>query len=194
MLEFLQQNAGYVVAVFTTIFAIAGMQFKDMRIILVSQIIANGLLGVQAILGGTASTSWIIFLAIVQTVISFAFASKSKDFPIWLTLIFAIGYTVITVLLFTSPFDILTCIAAWFFALAVVQKDSAVCRFYSVVNTALWLVYDIFVMQTGIVNHSVIICFIIFAIVRLDRAEWRGGKLFKTMLASFSDLIPGKRA
>ena len=40
-------------------------------------------------------------------------------------------------------------------------------------NTALWMIYDAFVMPSGLINHSVIICFIAFAMVRNDRAEWK---------------------
>lgn len=191
MPEFLLENIDYVIAVFTTLFAIAGMQFKDMRIILVSQIIANGLLGAQAILGGTASASGILFLAIIQTVISFVFTYKSKDFPVWLTLLFAIGYTTITVICYATPFDILTCIASWFFAIAVVQKNSAVCRLCSLINLLLWLSYDIAVMPSGIINHTVIIAFVIVAIIRLDREEWRGLGVVKI---AAKDLYDGIRS
>ena len=189
MIEFLQENVDYIIAVFTTLFAIAGMQFKDMRVIIVSQIAANGLLAAQAILGGTASASGIIFLGIVQTVISFIFTAKKKDFPMWLTLIFVVGFTVITVIYFTNAFDILTCVAAWFFAIAIVQKNSAVCRLYSAINVALWLIYDIFVMPSGMINHTIILCFIIVAIIRLDRAEWRGMGLIKTAARDLADGI-----
>ena len=44
----------YIIAIFTTLFAVAGMQFKNMKIIIVSQLAANALLGLQCLLGGTA--------------------------------------------------------------------------------------------------------------------------------------------
>ena len=90
-----------------------------------------------------------------------------------------------------SPFDILTCIASWFFAIAIVQKNSAVCRLCSLINLLLWLSYDIAVMPSGIINHTVIIAFVIVAIIRLDREEWRGLGVVKI---AAKDLYDGIRS
>ena len=167
------ENIDYIIAIFTTLFAVAGMQFKSMRIILVSQIIANGLLATQAIIGGTASASITVFVAIVQTVISFVYTSSGKGFPIWLTSIFIVVYTAVTIVCFKTGFDLLILFAAVFFALAVVQKKSSICRFCSLVNCLLWLSYDIAVMPSGIITHVVIVSFTLAAIIRLDRGEWK---------------------
>lgn len=167
------EHIDYVVAIFTTLFTVAGMQFKNMKYILVSQIAANGLLGLQCILGGTISSGYITFFAVAQTIASFIFSWYKKSFPVWLTLLFCAGYGVITYFNFTNGFDILTCIAACFFALGIVQKNSAVCRVFSFMNVTLWLIYDIMVMPSGILSHGIIICFITAAIIRLDRNEWK---------------------
>ena len=172
-MEFLIENVDFVIAIFTAFFAVAGMQFRNMRVILVSQLISNGLLALQCILGGTASAGGIVFLAIGQTVVSFIFSAKGKRSPLPLTFAFMAGFTAITVIYFSTPFDLLTMVAAWFFALAIVQERSHICRFYSLVNTVLWLVYDIFVMPSGMVNHSVIAVLIFISILRLDRSEWK---------------------
>ncbi len=173
MRDFLIENVDFIIAIFTTFFAVAGMQFRNMRVILVSQLISNGLLALQCILGGTASAGGIVFLAIGQTVVSFIFSAKGKRFPLPLTIVFMAGFTAITVIYFSTPFDLLTMVAAWFFALAIVQERSHICRFYSLVNTVLWLVYDFFVMPSGVVNHSVIAVLIFASILRLDRGEWK---------------------
>ena len=173
MPDFLIRNVDYIIAIFTTFFAVAGMQFRNMRIILVSQLLSNGLLALQCILGGTASAGGIVFLAIAQTVVSFIFNTKNKRFPVALTLVFMVGFTAITVIYFSTPFDLLTMVAAWFFALAVVQERSHICRLYSLINTVLWLIYDVFMMPSGMVNHSVIAVLIAVSIIRLDRGEWK---------------------
>ena len=173
MRDFWIENVDFIIAIFTTFFAVAGMQFRNMRIILVSQLISNGLLALQCILGGTASAGGIVFLAIGQTIVSFIFSTKGKHFPLPLTFVFMAGFTAITVIYFSTPFDLLTMVAAWFFALAVVQERSHICRFYSLVNTVLWLIYDFFVMPSGVVNHSVIAVLIFVTILRLDRGEWK---------------------
>lgn len=163
----------YVIAVFTTIFTVAGMQFRNMRVILLTQLIANSLLATQCILGGTASSAAIVFLSIAQTLVSFIFNSRGKSFPVPLTVAFMVGFTVITVIYFATPFDLLTLVAAWFFAICIVQKHSYICRFCALANTCLWLIYDAFVMPSGLVNHTVVGVLIFATIIRLDRKEWK---------------------
>lgn len=164
-----------IISIFTTISAVLGMQFKNMKYVIISQLIANSLLGIQYILDGTVAAGGIVFLAIVQTIIGFVFTSKQIAFPLWLTSIFVVGYTALTVITYTNPFDIVSMVAVWCFAFAIIQKNSAVCRVLTLTNATLWLVYDIGCAPSAILTHSIIIIFIIVAIVRLDRAEWRRG-------------------
>lgn len=178
--DFLVANPDYIISVFVLIFTVAGMQFKDMKFILISQIAANGLLAAQCIVGGTMSTGGVVLLATVQTVVCFVFNRMNIKVPLWLTGLFMAGYSAITVVGFivpsipSSPFDFITMIAAWFFALCVVQEKSWICRLYSVLNVALWLVYDIAVLPSAVLNHVIIISTTIVAIIRNDRAEWAG--------------------
>ena len=51
----------YILGVFTTAFAVASMQFKNMKWIILCQILSNFLLGLQCIIGGTLSTGGCIF-------------------------------------------------------------------------------------------------------------------------------------
>jgi len=161
-----------VVSIFTTLFAVAGMQFKSMKVIIVSQLLANSLLGVQYILEDRLSASGIVMVAIVLTALSFVFTYKKKDFPIWLTILFCVAFTVVSILSYQSAWDLLPLVAVWFFAWAMVQKNSAVCRILSLCNVSLWLIYDIALAPSAILTHAVIIVFTVIGIVRQDRAEW----------------------
>ena len=176
--DFLVANPDYIISVFVLIFTVAGMQFKDMKFILISQIAANGLLAAQCIVGGTMSTGGVVILATVQTVICFVLNRKNIKVPLWFTIVFMAGFSAITVVGFvvpsipSSPFDFITMVAAWFFALCVVQEKSWICRLYSVINVALWLVYDIAVLPSAVINHIIIITTTFVGILRNDRAEW----------------------
>ena len=170
-MDFLVKYGDYIIAIFTTIFTVAGMQFRNMKVILISQLIANSLLAAQCILGGTASAGAIVFLSIAQTVVSFVFNAYGKRFPVPLTVAFMAGFTAITIIYFTTPFDILTLVAAWFFAICIVQEHSYICRFCALANTCLWLIYDAFVMPSGLINHTVVGILIFATIIRLDRDE-----------------------
>lgn len=171
--EFLSNNVDYVISIFTTLFAVVGMQFKDMRVIIVSQMVANGLLAAQCIIGGTISAGGAVIVGTIQTAISFIFAAKHKRFPLWLTLVFIGAFTAVTVICFSSPFDIATGVAGWFFAVAMVQERSSICRACSLANVLLWLLYDFCVMPSGAIPHVVILVCTVISVIRLDRADWK---------------------
>lgn len=163
----------YILGIFTAITAVLSMQFKNMRYVIVCQLLSNAILGTQLVLEGQASTCGIVAVALVQTVISYIFGAHKKAFPVWLTCVFIVVFTVVSVLTYKSVFDVLTCLAVWFFAIGIVQKRSCICRVCSLINSILWLVYDIFCAPSAVLTHSVIIVFIVVGIIRLDREDWK---------------------
>jgi hypothetical protein len=168
-----------VLSVLTTAFTVCGMQFKNMKWIILCQILSNFLLGLQCIIGGTISTGGVVMLATVQTVLSFALNYKKIPFPAWLTVSFMVGYSAITVIGFlspsvaSSPFDLITMVAVWCFAISIVQEKSWICRFFLALNVSLWLIYDFAVLPSAALNHIIILSSIFFAMVRNDRADWK---------------------
>ena len=179
MPEFLRENPDYIIGIFVLIATVLGMQFKSMRYIIICQLLSNVLLGLQCIVGGTVSTGGVVFLAAIQTAISFLFNYKKIPFPFWLTLSFMVGFSVITVIGFispaiaSSPFDLVTMVAVWFFALSIVQQRSWLCRLFLGINVSLWLIYDIFILPSAALNHTIILASIFFSVFRNDREEWK---------------------
>ena len=178
IIDFLTENPDYIISVFVLFFTIAGLQFKDMRLVLSCLTLANCLLAAQCIIGGTLSTGAVVILATVQSIICFILSAKKIKVPLWLTLLFIAGYCAITVVGFfnpsvkSSPFDFVSMVAVWFFALEAVQEKSWICRIFSVGNTGLWLIYDIAVLPSAVLNHAIILTTVIVGIIRNDRAEW----------------------
>ena len=179
MLEFLRENPDYIIGAFVLIATVLGMQFKNMRYIIICQLLSNALLALQCIVGGTVSTGGVVLLATVQTAVSFVYNSKGIKFPLWLTLSFMAGFSAITVIGFvspsiaSSPFDLVTMVAVWFFALSIVQERSWICRFCLAINVSLWLIYDVVILPSGVLNHAIILASIFFSIFRNDREEWK---------------------
>ena len=89
--NFLRENPDYIISVFVLIFTVAGMQFKKMRFVLTSLAMANVLLALQCIVGGTVSTGAVVILATVQTVVCFDLNEKKIKVPKWLTVLFMVG-------------------------------------------------------------------------------------------------------
>ena len=163
----------YILGIFTTGFAVASMQFKNMKLVLLFQLICNSTLTLQYVIEGRVSVSGVVILAVIQTIVRFFFDRQGKPFPVWLTCVFIAGFTAVSVIMMTSPFDLITCVAVWFYAICIVQKRSSVARICSVINTVLWLIYDILCAPSAIFTHAVILVFVIAGIIRLDREDWK---------------------
>lgn len=179
----------YILGVFTTVFAVASMQFKNMKYVLICQLICNSILTMQYVLEDRVSVSGVVILAVVQTVVRFFFDKNGKPFPVWLTCVFIVGFTVVSVVMMTSPYDLITCAAVWLFAICIVQKRSSVARICSFGNTTLWLIYDILCAPSAIFTHAVILVFVAFGIIRLDREDWKlfFAKFFKKSAEEISE-------
>jgi hypothetical protein len=140
---------------------------------MVSMLAANGLLLLQYILENRISASGIVLIAILQSLVSTVFSCRKKPFPVWLTVLFMLGYAAVSVFTYSTPFDIFPLLAVWCFALGVVQKASAVCRIFTVFNSILWLVYDILLAPAAVLTHAIVLLFTVVGILRHDRDEWR---------------------
>ena len=163
-----------IIGVFTTVAAVSGMQFKNMKYILISQLISNSLLVVQYILQGTVSGSGVVILGIVQVTIGYVLGRMNKAFPLYLTVLFIIGHTVISIISYSVPYDILALIAAWIFAISMVQTNSSVCRALTIINLSLWLIYDFGTgAYSAVLTHAIILLLTAVAVIRLDRGEWK---------------------
>lgn len=163
----------YIIGIFTTIFSVASMQFKNMKYVLVCHLISNSLLTMQYVFEGRISVSGVVVLAVIQLVVRFFFDRKQKTFPVWLTCVFIVLFTAVSFVMMKSPYDLITCAAVWVFAICIVQKRSSVARIFSFINTVLWLVYDILQAPSVIITHSVLLVFVVVGIIRLDREDWK---------------------
>ena len=164
----------YAVGILTTAVAVLSMQFKSMRIVLLLQIVANGLLGLQYAIRGADTGVWSLSLGIVQIILSYVLNVKSIRFPKWLVLLFITGYLIITVFTYKSIFDVLPFIALCIFSVSIIQEKSRICRILSVLNSITFLVYDVSTQSySAIITHGTILLFLIVGILRLDLAEWK---------------------
>ncbi len=168
----LVDNVALILGVFATVFAISSMQCKNMKFVLVLQLLTNICLATQYIIEGNPQTLGVCCLAIVQTVVCFVLDRLEKRFPLWLVVAFMAGYAVSTVLSYTGALDILPLFALWCFCIGIALNRSYICRITTSLNCIFWLIYDIVLAPSAILTHSVTLVFTIVGIIRLDRAEW----------------------
>ena len=170
----IMENFALIISILTTIIAVVSLQGRNMVFILICNLISNGLVVLRFAIANEFSSAWTCVLAVVQVVLIYILGRYKKSFPIYLTVIFCIGYAVICILNFQNLYDLLALGAAICFALSVVQKAPAVCRAYTLVNCILWLIFDIVSgVNDMIIVHGTLVVIGIFSMIRLDRGYWR---------------------
>ena len=132
------------ISVLNGIVAVLSMQFKDMKKVLIAQIIANLLTALTFFLLGGISGAGICIIAIFQTVAMFIYNIKKVTPHRWVIAGFIALYAACSALYYKSPVDLLSAAAAITYAFSVVQTKSAYARLWYVFNPLFWLVYDVF--------------------------------------------------
>lgn len=157
------------ISVLNGVVAVLMMQFKDMKKILVGQILANLLTASTYFLLGGLSGAGICFIAIFQTVVMFIYSVKKVPPHRIVIAGFVVLYAVCSVVYYKSPVDILSAAAAITYAFSVAQTKPAYSRLWYLFNPLFWLIYDLFTMAyVNIILHSVVFVSTAFAIWNND--------------------------
>ena len=157
------------ISVVTAVIAILSVQLKNMKGILVTQIIGNSLVASTYFLLGRFTGAGVSIIAVVQTVVMYFYNAKDKKPHIPVTIAFIAAYVLNAVLTFSSVFDIFPAISAVCFALAVAQTKPIRFRFFSIWNPLCWTVYDVYAKApVNLLMHLGILISVLVACVRLD--------------------------
>lgn len=160
------------ISVLTGIVAVVMMQFKDMRKILIGQILANLLTASTYFLLGGFSGAGICLIAIVQTVTMFLYNLKNRPPHRAVSVLFILLYLACSAFYYKSPVDLFSAMAAICYAFSVVQTKSSLSRLWYLFNPLCWLIYDLFTRAYGnLILHVVIFSSTLIAIFRNDRKK-----------------------
>ncbi len=151
----------------TTVLSIWSAQLKNLKLILLFELTINAMVAASYILLGAFSGAYICIAAVLQTTVSFFFASKKKEVPHAVTGVFLLIYVILSAITYKVPMDILPGVCSLAFALAVAQKKPTGYRIYIGINSALWVIYDIAVAAyTMILTHGLLLRSILIALIR----------------------------
>ncbi len=149
--------------------AILSMQLKNIRWILVCQLICNGVGALSYILLGGLSGCGIYLVALLQAVIYYFFRVKDKKAPIALSVVFLVAFLVCSLTTYKSPVDLISALAALTCALSLMQEKPSLYRVFMLFNGAIWMIYDISVgAYTMVISHIATTLSAGIGIVRLD--------------------------
>lgn len=154
------------ISVIAGILAIIMMQLKNMKSILLFEIIVNLVGSLNYLLLGGNSGAVISLLAIVQTVVMYIFTLKKKEPHISVIVLFILAYlggSLYNIISSAKLIEILPALAAICFALSVIQKKPSLFRIWGTLNPLFWMPYDIitrsyvmFIVHFGIFTSSLI--------------------------------------
>ena len=157
------------ISVLILIIAVCMMQFKNVKFILIGQIVANLLTASTYFLTGGFSGSGICIIAIIQTVTMFILNRMGKTPHLSVIILFILSYVACSIYYYQSIYDIFSAMAAVCFALSVSQKDSSKTRFWYLFNPVCWLIYDIFKgSYVLLITHLIIFISTLVAMIRVD--------------------------
>ena len=120
---------------------------KDMKLILLCVFSANALVGASYLATGAINGAVTCMVCAAQAIINYFFDRTNKKLPIWLLVVYALAFIVVNILVFEHIFDLITMVASLTFIMCIGQKTGAKYRVWVLINTLLWILYDL-LMQT----------------------------------------------
>ena len=165
------ETFAFVLSLFGTVCACVPqlLKGKNMKLILLFLFTANAAVGISYILTGALNGGISCLIGAAQAIINYFFERKGRSLPAWLIAVYAVVFTAANILVFTSATDILAVIACLVYIGAICQKNGKAYRLWSLVNTGLWVAYDIINASYGpLVTHGVMLSIILFGIVIHD--------------------------
>ena len=163
-----------VISVLTTAFSVLSMQFKNVKPILLCQLMSNLLCSITYLLLGGFSGAAICLVAILQCIVSFVCNVKDIK-PHWLLCVgFTAVYVACSIVWAQSVADVFSAMGAVVFSIGMTQKKASVTRLWYAANPVCWMIYDVFTMAYGnLITHLIIFASTMAAIIRIDLAAYR---------------------
>ena len=147
---------------------------KNMKAILFLVCCANFLVATGYLLGGSGiNGAASCFLGGIQSIVNYFFESKEKPLPRWLIAIYAVSFVAVNIAVGGfAPIVIFAIVACLSFIMGIVQKNGAKYRFWIIVNTCLWILYDIVSKSYGaLTSHIPLLIFTVAGMIIHDRKQ-----------------------
>ena len=151
-----------------TFLNIVGINIKKKQLTLIFFAIGNTFVPASLGLLNAYSGMMIQIVFVIQSIINYFWEKKNPKYPLWLILLYVIIPSIITLIGFTSCWDILPLLAAIMFPLALVSKDF-VLRSLNLISVVFWIPYDLnFGQYVGVISCTIFIILNFLAIYRFD--------------------------
>lgn len=147
---------------------------KNMKKILFFVFCSNILVAVSYLLAGSGiNGAASCFLGGVQAIINYFFESKNKPLPKWLVAIYAVAFIALNLAVGGfNAIGALAIVASLSFVMCIGQKSGAKYRFWTIVNSVLWCLYDILSKSFGaLATHVTLLAFTVIGMIIHDKKK-----------------------
>ena len=143
---------------------------KNMKLILLFVFSSNALVATSYVLTGAFTGAASCFVGSVQTIINYFFDRKNKQLPKWLLAAYALSFIVVNLLVFNRLTDLIALLGTLVFIAAISQKNGKQYRLWILINTLLWITYDLVSLSFGpLSTHLIQLTTIVVGMVVHDR-------------------------
>lgn len=109
------------------------------------------------------------YVGAVQTFINYFYNKKQKKIPVWLILAYVLAFLCMNLTVLESAIGILALLASLCFVGCISAKDGKGYRFWQIINSLLWISYDILSKSYGpLVTHGILFVFTIVGVLIND--------------------------
>lgn len=157
------------ISIAAAVIVVLMMQLKNLKIILLGHLVTNLMVAATYFLLNSFSGAGICFIAIFQSIVMYFYNQKNTKPHLPVIAVFIALYIGCSIACYKIPVDILSGLAAVFFAISLVQPNAKSSRRWFVINPLLWSIYDFY--QSAYVTlaiHIFIFASTVFSIVRND--------------------------
>ena len=145
---------------------------KNMKLILLLAFSSNVLVATSYLLTGAFNGAATCYLGAAQTIINYFLERKNKPIPSWLVAVYAAAFVVANILVFSHVTDMIALVAAITFVFIISQKNGKQYRVWTIINTVLWVVYDLITRSYGpLSTHAILLMTSLVGMVMHDRKK-----------------------
>lgn len=147
---------------------------KKINLILIMLFAGNALLGIGYLISGGINGAASSFLGAIVTIINYFFTRDGKKIPVWLSICYAIIFTIVNIiaangLSFASTLVIIT---AYAYIMCIAQENGKMYRVWATLNVVVWCIYDLTQHQSAqLLQHSVQLLITLIGMIIYDRKK-----------------------
>lgn len=147
---------------------------KKINAILIMLFTGNALIGIAYLINGGINGAVSSFLGAIVTIINYLFTRGGKKIPVWLSICYAIIFTVVNIVVANglSLPSILVIITAYAYIMCIAQENGKMYRVWATLNVVVWCAYDLAgALYAPLMQHSVQLVITLIGMIIHDRKK-----------------------